>query len=136
MRYLVDSDWIVEFLKGRTRAVDLLDALLADGIAISIVTYAEVLEGIYYGRGPMHHEAMFRRLLQGIDVLGVSRRVAERYARISGQLRSQGLLIPPPDLFIAATALQHRLQLVTRNRQHFERIANLQLYEVPSSDPH
>src|SRR5947209_6257249 len=95
MRYLVDSDWIADFLKGRSRAVDLLEALLTDGMAISIVTYAEVLEGIYYGRNPAHHEAMFRRLVRGIDVLGVSRRVAERYARISGQLRSQGLLIPP-----------------------------------------
>jgi tRNA(fMet)-specific endonuclease VapC len=125
--YLVDSDWVADYLKGRPIASELLDSLFPDGMAISIVTYAELLDGTYCGRDPAHYEAIFRRVLRGVRVLGVSWPVAQRYARISGELRSQGLLIPPPDLFIAATALQHRLVLLTRNRQHFERILDLQL---------
>ena len=93
MTYLLDSDWVADYLKGRDPAVEIVDSLYSAGLAISIITYAEVLEGIYYGRRREYHEAMFRRLLQGIDVLGVSRRVAERYARMSGQLRSQGRII-------------------------------------------
>jgi tRNA(fMet)-specific endonuclease VapC len=127
MRYLVDSDWVADYLKGRPPAVQLLDSLVAEGMLMSIVTYAELLEGIYYGHNPAHYEAIFRRFLQGVAVLGVTRRIAERYARISGELRAQGLLIPPPDLFIAATALERRLVLVTRNRRHFERISHMQL---------
>lgn len=127
MSYLVDSDWVADYLKGRSRAVALLDSLIADGLAISIIAYAEILEGIYYGQDPIHYHEVFQRMLRGIRVLTVSRPVAQRYARISGDLRVRGLLIPPPDLFIAATALQHRLVLVTRNRQHFERIPDLQL---------
>jgi predicted nucleic acid-binding protein len=33
------------------------------------------------------------------------------------------------DLLIAATALDHDLTLVTRNRRHFERIPDLTLYQ-------
>ncbi|MGI8824204.1 MAG: type II toxin-antitoxin system VapC family toxin [Chloroflexota bacterium] len=108
-------------------AVELLQSLLAEGLAISIVTYAEVLEGICYGRRPAHYEVVFGRFLRGNRILGVTRPVAKRYAWISGDLRVRSLLIPPPDLFVAATAIQHRLLLVTRNRQYFERIRALQL---------
>lgn len=35
--------------------------------------------------------------------------------------------MPPSDLFIAATALNYDLTLVTRNLKHFERVPNLKL---------
>jgi predicted nucleic acid-binding protein len=40
-----------------------------------------------------------------------------------------------PDLFIAATVLQPRLTLVTPNRQHFERLPKLQLYDEAAPVP-
>jgi tRNA(fMet)-specific endonuclease VapC len=133
MTYLVDSDWVADYLKGRPRAVELLGSLVVDGLAISIVTYAEVLEGIYYGHDPARHEEVLRRFLHGSRILGVTKPVAQCYARISGDLRSKGLLLPPSDLFIAATALQHILILVTRNCRHFDRIPDLQLHNSPIS---
>ena len=54
--------------------------------------------------------------------------IACRFARVRGDLRVQGLLIPQADLFIAATALHHDLTLVTRNRRRFDRIPGLTLY--------
>ncbi|MFN8592295.1 MAG: hypothetical protein U0031_12620 [Thermomicrobiales bacterium] len=42
--------------------------------------------------------------------------------------RSGGHLIPDMDLLIAATAIQHDLTLVTRNRRHFARAPRLRLY--------
>ncbi len=38
-----------------------------------------------------------------------------------------GNLIPDLDLLIAATAFEHRLVLLTRNRRHFERTPDLQV---------
>lgn len=45
MRYLVDSNWIIDNLLNVQEAVDLLDKLSADGIAVSIITYMKVYEG-------------------------------------------------------------------------------------------
>ncbi len=59
MTYLVDSDVVADYLKGRTHAMTLLDTLFPDGIAISIVTFAEVYEGIHYGHDPVHYKEVF-----------------------------------------------------------------------------
>ena len=129
MKYLIDSDYVVDYLKGRSVAITLLDTLVPEGLAISIITYAEVYEGIYYGQTPQEYKRIFRRFLTGVQVLGISRLVAEQFAIVHGQLRKQGLLIPHPDLFIAVTAVQHNLTVVTRNIRHFERVPNLKLYQ-------
>jgi tRNA(fMet)-specific endonuclease VapC len=129
MKYLVDSDVLVAYLKGRQDAVTLLQQLFSEGLAISATTFGEIAEGIYYGTDSKQHEAAFRRLLRGLTVLSVNRQVAARFAQLRGELRQQGQLIPDADLLIASTALRHTLVLVTRNRQHFERIRGLQLYD-------
>lgn len=128
MIYLVDSDWVADYLKGRSPAVALLDRLVHDGIAISIITFAEVYEGIYYGRDRAHYAQIFHNFLRGARVLGISRAVARRFAIIRGDLRARGQLLPQPDLLIAATALHHDLALVTRNVAHFQRISGLRLH--------
>ncbi len=38
MTYLADSDYVVDYLNGRSPAIKLFDALFQDGIAISIIT--------------------------------------------------------------------------------------------------
>jgi tRNA(fMet)-specific endonuclease VapC len=128
MTHLIDSDWVADYLKGYQRAVRLLTTLPADGLAISIITYGEIYEGIYFGDDPAQHARDFHQFLRGVTVLSVSRLVARRFARIRGTLRAQGNLIPEPDSLIAATALTHGLILVTRNRRHFDRIPELTLY--------
>lgn len=126
--YLIDSDWIIDFLKGRPDAIALFRQLLPDGMAMSIMTFGEIYEGIYYGRDQQKHELGLRALLRDIRVLGINRSVARQYARIRGDLRARGLLIPQPDTLIAATALYYDLTLVTRNLRDFQRIPDLRIH--------
>ncbi len=138
MTYLVDSDYVADYLKGRFPAIHLLDRLFPDGLAISIVTFAEIYEGIYYGYQPEHYTIIFRRFLQGVTVLGITRPGARHFAIVRGQLRStpQGKNLVNPkdsyDLFIAATALHHQLTLVTGNTKDYEQIPHLILYQATS----
>ena len=134
MSYLVDTDRIVDYLKGRPDAVELLNRLVDDGLSISIITYGEVYEGIYFGREPAANERAFRNFLRGVTVLGVSQVVARHFARIRGELRQQRVTVPMPDLLIAATAVEHDLALVTRNLRDFKRIPGLKL-EASSRQP-
>ena len=46
MTHLLDSDWIIDWLKGRSPAIALVQTLAADPLAISAETYGEVFEGI------------------------------------------------------------------------------------------
>lgn len=129
MSYLADSDWVADFLAGRVPAVQLLTSLAPQGLAISLMTYAEIYEGIYFGQGPAAAEQAFRAFLRSVEVLPVRRLILRRFARIRGDLRQRGQLIGDPDIVIAATALHYGLTLVARNRRDFERIPGLQLYE-------
>jgi tRNA(fMet)-specific endonuclease VapC len=68
MKYLVDSDYVVDYLKGRSPVTQLLSELFSDGLAISIITFAEVYEGIYYGQKPSYYAEIFQRFLHGVPV--------------------------------------------------------------------
>ena len=52
----------------------------------------------------------------------------QRFARLKADLAHRGRVIGDFDALIAATALHHRLTLVTRNVRHFGRIAELLLH--------
>ena len=132
MSYLIDSDWVADFLAGRATAVQLLTPLASQGLAISLMTYAENYEGIYFGRDPVAAARTFRAFLRLVAVLPINRTIMRRFAQIRGELRQRGRLIGDPDILIAATALHFGLTLVTRNRQHFGRIAGLPLYPDPT----
>ena len=98
MKYLVDTDWVAEYLKGRDPAVQTLEAMAPEDLAISLITYGEIYEGIFFGRDPKQSERVFRQFLRSVDVLPLTKPIMRRFARIRGQLRRQGLLIPDPDL--------------------------------------
>ena len=122
MKYLVDTDWVVDYLAGKSQAISLLSSAWQDGIAISLITLGEIYEGIYYGRDPERSEAVFRQFLRSVDVLSLNRSIMQRFGRVRGDLRRRGELIGDPDILIAATALYYDLTLLTRNRKHFQRI--------------
>jgi predicted nucleic acid-binding protein len=131
MSYLLDTDVVVNWLKGRQGEVALLRSLSQTGLAISLISYGEIYEGIYFGRDPVANEKLFRQFLRWVDVVPLNRSILRRFARLRGQLRQTGQLISDTDLLIAATALHHSLILVTGNTRHFSRIPDLSLYSSP-----
>ncbi len=110
-RILVDSDVLVDHLRGHRRLV-----AGSDELHVSSVTRAE----LFAGRGA--EERRIRRLLAPMIELPVDTAIAER----AGRLR-RGNAIRLPDALIAATALEHRLTLVTRNSRDFASVRGLKL---------
>lgn len=110
-RILVDSDVLVDHLRGHRRLV-----AGPDELHVSAVTRAE----LFSGRGG--EERRIRRLLEAMVDIPVDTAIAER----AGRLR-RGTARRLPDALIAATALEHRLTLVTRNVRDFEGIRALRV---------
>ena len=129
MIYLIDTDWVIDYLKGIPRAIVLLRALAYEGAAISLITYGEIYEGIYGSLDRSGSEERFRNFLDEVSVLPLDQPIMRRFPLLRDSLRRVGRPIGDLDLLIAATALQHSLALVTRNLGHFQRISGLQLYE-------
>lgn len=130
MKYLIDSDLVVDWLNGHQPTIALVSPLLGDGIALSIVTYAEIFEGIYGGRDPRAEERAFRAFLRGLTLLPITRSVARRTAGLRRDLRARQRPVAQRalDLFIAATALEHGLILLTRNTKDYQDVPGLQLH--------
>ena len=42
--YLIDTDWVIDFLKGKKEIVDTLLSLEKKGLAISVISLAELYE--------------------------------------------------------------------------------------------
>ena len=131
MRYLIDSDVIIDNLFGQSDAVSLIADLRRSGIAINVISYLEVREGIVAGRNLQRASQGLRSLLRGTRLLVVNRRIAERASSLRIQLRQQKRQVNERalDLLIAATAIEHNLILVTRNDRDYEEIPGLKLYD-------
>jgi predicted nucleic acid-binding protein len=128
LKYLIDSDWVADYLAGKQAAVDLVQRREPGGMGISIITFGEIYEGIYYGRDPDRTEAGFLNFLSDAGVLALDLPTMRRFAYIRGRLRQDGRIIGDSDILVAATALQNNLTLVTRNTRHFERVPGLVIY--------
>lgn len=128
--YLIDTDWVIHYLHGHRAIVARLDELQPQGLALSIVSLAELYEGVYYSRDPEGDERDVNDFLRGVTVLGIDEDIGKIFGRERGRLRAAGQRIGDVDLFIAATALQHGATLLTNNRSHFERVAGLRLESI------
>jgi tRNA(fMet)-specific endonuclease VapC len=125
--FLVDTDWAVSHLKGVPRVSAALDEKLPQGLGLSIISIAELWEGILYAWDSARSQANLEAFLATVQVLDLDDGTCKRFGEIRGQLRKRGKLIGDFDILIAATALHHHLTLLTNNRRHFENIPGLNI---------
>jgi tRNA(fMet)-specific endonuclease VapC len=129
-RYLLDTDWIVDFLKGQETAIKTILELAPSGLALSIITYGELYEGAAFAHDPEPALSGLRSFLKGKAILSLTQPIMERFAQIRGSLpRPLRQQIGDLDILIAATCLEHNLTLLTRNLKDFQKIPDLKLYQ-------
>ena len=135
MAYIVDSDWLIDYLANDEEATQVVEGLADEGFSISIITYMEVYEGLEAGRYEDDATAKFEDILSEAPLLQISPEVARRCARLRHHLRTEGKRVNQRslDLILAATALEHGLTLVTRNTEDYRDIPGLDLYDVAGS---
>jgi tRNA(fMet)-specific endonuclease VapC len=127
--HLVDSDWLVDYLKGKGEALALLSPLIEQGsLATTIINYAEISEGLLEAEAATPYLQALSRFLEGVPLVGLDVLTAETFAGLRADLRRRGRLIPDHDLWIASAALRNDLTLISRDHA-FERIPDLKRYQ-------
>lgn len=127
MQYLLDSHWAIQSLRGVELVRARILELTTEGVAISVVSVAEIYEGVIGSHNPDKDEFEFLEFLRNLDVLEIDLETARTFGRERQRLRSIGQMIGPMDILIAATAIQHDLTLLTNNVSDFSRIAGLKI---------
>jgi predicted nucleic acid-binding protein len=94
-------------------------------MGLSVISLAELYEGVHYSRNPRRSREVMLRFLDGVTMVPIDEEVCDLFGRERGKLRQQGRLIGDFDLLIAATCLRHDLTVCTNNRRHFEVVEGL-----------
>jgi len=124
---LVDTDWAIDYLAGNEHVVSALQGLPPGSLFISVISLAELYEGVFGSRSPSTALKGLADFVSGITVLDVSEDIARLFGEQRARLRREGQLLDNFDLLIAATCLHHDFRLLTNNIRHFQRVEGLQL---------
>ncbi|WP_375418480.1 type II toxin-antitoxin system VapC family toxin [uncultured Hymenobacter sp.] len=116
MKYILDSNTLIYASQPEARFADCRHWIEQDGVAISAISRVEVLG--FHGLTQADAEFL-ATALRFIPQLPVSDAVLDQAVKIRQQFR-----LKTPDAIVAATALEHGLNLVTAD-QGFRRVAGL-----------
>jgi tRNA(fMet)-specific endonuclease VapC len=125
---LLDTDTLSGIMRQNATALANARPYLAmhARFTLSLMTRYEILRGLK-AKHATTQQLAFERFCVVNKVFpltdGIIVRASDNYA----DRRQRGLLIGDGDILIAATALEHGLDLVTNNTNHYGRIAGLQL---------
>jgi predicted nucleic acid-binding protein len=127
VKALLDTNILAELVKpnGNPAVHAALAEIPTPSVFLSVLTVGEIVKGIALlpaGQKKKH----LARWLAGIEsdygerVLPVDVETARIWGELTARAQKKGVIIPPADGLLAATALQHGLHLMTRNAKHFE----------------
>jgi tRNA(fMet)-specific endonuclease VapC len=123
-KYVLDSDTVIDSLRGKRSVRERLDAISPDDVAVSAMTVSELRFGAI---GPASARRMMETaaFLSQVAVLPFTLSEALVHAEIRLALRNTPIGFA--DMIIAATALAVPAILVTSNAREFARVPGLQI---------
>lgn len=125
--YLLDTDWVIDYFNDKEPTSSKIEELRDKGIGISIISLAELYEGVLNSRNPELSENLLLGFMSEVSVLGISEGICRIFGDLRGKLRKKRLLIDDFDIVIASTAIYHETTLCTNNRKHYDRIEGLKI---------
>jgi predicted nucleic acid-binding protein len=117
---LVDTDVLIWNLRGNPKAAEVLDTL--PGFSLSAVTYMELVQG-------MRDKNELRLLRQALhfwraNIIHIDETISARATFLAEQ-HTLANSMQLADALIAATALEHGLDLLTANGKHYRPVDGL-----------
>ena len=126
MKYCLDTDIVIEYLKGNPLITSQIDSS-DEQFGITPITVLELFYGAYRSAQVERRIKEVQDVLLRFQVLFFTQPVAELFGKIKTELEEQGQMLDNFDLVIGSFCCAHRLVLVTNNVRHFERISGLLL---------
>jgi tRNA(fMet)-specific endonuclease VapC len=126
LRYLLDTNVCVDFLRGRhASVVTRIRDSSPDDLCTSSIVAAELRYGADRSRRPAENHTALERLFAGLQTVDFDLAAASVYGRLRSALEASGGPIGANDMLIAAHALSLGLVLVTDNERELARVAGL-----------
>lgn len=124
---MIDTSILIDFYRKTDKSNSVWLKLVEEGYLFSISTITKY--EIYSG-ATQNQLAFWDKVLQAIAVLPFDELSVDTAVKINERLKKKRKQIDIADLFIAATAVAHKLPIATLNRKHFERVDELLIIET------
>mgnify|MGYP001175519502 CR=1 FL=1 len=129
-RALLDTSGYSAFMRGDPAIKEMLQTV--DAIYLNPIVLGELRAGFLRGRLRQKNETRLNQFLASsrVSILPLDEDTAERYAVILNTLWNAGTPIPTNDIWIAATAMQYGLAVITTDA-HFLKIPQILVWHSP-----
>jgi len=125
-KVLVDTSVWIEFFRPNTAAGNLLESLLSENSAVTCgIVLFELMQGVKSEK----EKTVVMNALSGLQYREMNEQLWQKSAEISSTLKKKGLTLPLSDIFIAAIAIDHDLEVFTLDK-HFEQIPGIVIYNA------
>ena len=126
--YVIDTTFLIRLWRDRQRSAEygFVTRHADDSVCMPWVVKGEFLRGALLAE---HEEDDVRRFLDRYPTVWVTEETLVHYARIYKALVKSRRTVGANDLWIAASALEHDLPLLTRNATEFRRVDGLKVVD-------
>jgi len=124
-RVVVDTDVVSFILRNDSRAKLYAPHLNGKELVLSFMTVAELYLWALERNWGEKRSAQLREHIQSFAIYPFTNSLCHRWAHVTDERRRAGRPIDSQDAWIAATAIEHGIPLVTHNRGHFEQTDGL-----------
>lgn len=123
-KIMLDTSAYSAFLRGNGSVIAAVRA--ADEIYVNPVVVGELYAGFAHGGREKRNREILREFLASarVRIATIDEETSERYAAIISFLWEKGTPLPTNDLWIAATAMQHGLKLITTDN-HYRQVPQI-----------
>lgn len=132
--YLLDTNICIYFLKGLYELNRKIELVGPTNCFISEMTVAELKYGVENSKTPESMRPIVEAFIPKFAVIPVYDAL-DVYAAEKARLRKQGLLLDDFDILIGATAIVHKMTMVSNNQKHMSRLANITLQDWTTAEP-
>lgn len=131
MKYIIDTNLIIDLLRGDKNLPRKLHEFAKEGIAISVISVAEIIEGAYLSQIPKENIKKFQETLSryGIFVVDIDRKVAETYGVYQARQIRKGRRLSGFDMLIVASCIYYDLFLISQDKA-FKGVKELKLQVI------
>jgi predicted nucleic acid-binding protein len=128
-RVVLDTSAYSAFMRGSPEIKRIIQRV--DEIYLTPIILGELFSGFARGKRRKKNEAELERFWASprVRMVNLDEETAARYAVILNSLRDAGTPIPTNDIWIAASAMQHGLQIVTMDA-HYRKVAQVMVVDV------
>ncbi|ODS40762.1 hypothetical protein BEH94_01220 [Candidatus Altiarchaeales archaeon WOR_SM1_SCG] len=127
----LDSDVVVDYLRGREPVKSELRELINSGkiITITSITIYELYLGANLSKNPGKETEKLDNLRVYLQEIEFNSIAAEIAGETDAHLKKSGMQVDLRDVLIASVCIANKIPLFTKNASHFSRIRGLELYE-------